>query len=255
MIKKWPISCLLIFILVLPFENQAQDTKTLLKEAQQFEASFKDNEALQKYLQLVKLESNNLVALCKTSELYAKLGKRQPTKPKQSEYYVSAKQYAEKALKVNENSSEANFVMAMAMGRMALMNSGKEKIKVVKEIRHYAERCIQLDPNNFKGYHILAKWHYEVSDLNAIERWLVKITYGGLPPSSLEDAIRNYEKSKQLNPVFILNYLELAKAYHRNDEDKKAIAYLQAMLKLPSTQADDNSVKEEGRKLLKDLTD
>ena len=255
MIKKRPILWFSFFILFLLSKNFAQDTKTLLKDAQQLEIVFKDNDALQKYLQILKSEPNHLVALCKSSELYSKLGKRQTTKQKQSEFYVSAKQYAEKALKVNESSAEANFVMAMAMGRMAMQNSGKEKIKAVKDIKHYAERCIQLEPGNFKGYHVLAKWHYEVSDLSSLERWLVKITYGALPPSSLDDAIRNYEKSKQLNPGFILNYLELAKAYHRNDEDKKAIVHLQAMLKLPNTQADDNSIKDEGRKLLKELTD
>src|SRR6185436_16581079 len=144
MIKKRPIIWLTLFILILVNKNLAQDTRTLLKDAQQLETVFKDNDALQKYLQIVRLEPNHLVALCKSSELYSKLGKRQASKQTQSEYYLSAKQFAEKALKVNENSAEANFVMAMAMGRMAMQNSGKEKIKAVKDIRHYAERCIQL---------------------------------------------------------------------------------------------------------------
>jgi hypothetical protein len=87
---------------------------------------------------------------------------------------------------------------------MALDIIGQGKVVAVKEIKTYADRCIQLDAKNFKGYHVLGKWHYEVSDLNAFERWIVKITYGALPPSSIDDAIKNYEKSKQLSPGFLL---------------------------------------------------
>ena len=37
-----------------------------------------------------------------------------------------------------------------------------------------------------------------------------------LPAASLDDAIYYFEKSRILNPAFILNYLELARSYHRN---------------------------------------
>jgi hypothetical protein len=92
-----------------------------------------------------------------------------------------------------------------------------------------------------------------VSDLNALEKWIVKITYGALPPSSLEDAIKNYEKSMQLAPGFLLNYLELAKAYKRNGEKNKAKVLLQQMQKLPPSTSDDPKIKSLGKKMLNDL--
>jgi tetratricopeptide (TPR) repeat protein len=239
-------------LLILPFDNKAQDLNALLKEAQQLESSFKDAEALQKYLDVLRYQPNNITALAKASELYSILGKHQVSKDKQKEYYKNARAYAQKALQVSPNNSEANVVMALAMGRMAMINSGDEKIKAVKDVKAYAEKAVQFDPNNFKGYHVLGKWYYEVSDLNAVEKWLVKVAYESLPKATLDDAIRNYEKSRQLNPGFLLNYLELARAYHRKDNDKKAVELLEIMMKLPNKIGDDANIKKKGKRLIEE---
>lgn len=253
MIKAGFIPYIVCVILIMPFKIGAQDIGRYLKEAHQLEIAFKENEALDKYQQVLKIQPNNLTALCKSSELYNLLGRRQTSKEKQKEYYKTATSIAQQALKVNPNHSEANLVMAMAMGRMALISTGEEKIKAVRDIRHYADKCIQLDPKNFKGYHVLAKWNYEVSDLSTVERWLVRLTYGSLPKASLSEAINYYEKSKQLNPKYVLNYLELAKAYKRKNEDKKAVELLTAMMKLPNLTSDDAKIKNDGKKMLEEL--
>lgn len=242
-----------LFLFLLPFENKAQDIGMLLKEAQLYEARFNDTAALQKYYQVLRYQPNNLNAVCKISELHAMVGRRLSTKEKQAEYYKKARSYAQQALRINANSAEANFVMSFALGRIALISSGDERINVIKEIKTYAERTIQLDPSHYKAYHVLGKWHYEVSNLNTVERWLLKVAYGSLPTSSLDIAIRNYEKSRQLNPGFLLNYLALAKAYDRKDNEKKAIELLNTMLKLPPTSSNDATIKTEGRKMLEEL--
>jgi tetratricopeptide (TPR) repeat protein len=254
MIKARLISFVFLFFAgILPVFLIAQDVAALLRQARSLEKSFRDDEALQKYREIVRIDPDNIDALCRTSELYSIVGKRQSSRDKQKEYYKAGKEYALRALKVNPNYSEANFAMAISMGRIALISSGDEKIKAVKEIKNYADRCIKSNPSNFKGYHVLGKWHYEVSDLNALERWLVKVTYGGLPKSTLDDAIKNYEKSRQLNPAFLLNYLELATAYNKKGDKKKARALLEHMLKLPLATSDDEKIKSLGRKLLDEL--
>lgn len=231
----------------------AQNVAILMQQGEALEKAFKDDEALVKYNEVVKLQPNNIDALCKASELHSIIGKRRPTKDEQKEYYKTGETLARKALAINPNHSEANFAMAISMGRLAMISSGKEKVVAVKEIKTYADRCIQADAKNYKGYHILAKWHYEVSDLNAFEKWIVKITFGALPPASLDDAIKNYETSKALQPSFLLNYLELAKAYNRKGETAKARVLLEQLQKLPPTASDDAKIKSLGKKLLDDL--
>lgn len=231
----------------------AQSVAILMQQAEDLEKVFRDDEALKKYTEALKLEPKNIDALCKASELYSIIGKRRPTKDEQKQYYKIGEKYARQALAINPNHSEANFAMAISMGRLAMGSSGKEKVVAVKEIKTYADRCIQADSKNYKGYHILAKWHYEVSDLNAFEKWIVKITFGALPPASLDEAIRNYEKSKSLYPSFLLNYLELAKAYKRKGENAKARILLEQLQKLQPTASDDAKIKGLGKKLLDDL--
>jgi tetratricopeptide (TPR) repeat protein len=144
--------------------------------------------------------------------------------------------------------------MAIAVGRTVLIKSGKEKIRSVKDIKRYADIALKTNPNNFKAWHILGKWNYEVSNLNMIERSATIIFYGGLPDASLKNAIADYEKAKALSPSFMLNYLELAKAYHRNDDTKMAITQLQKLLTLPIQTEDDPRIKAEAQKLIQDWT-
>lgn len=251
MSKQKTIAFSTLFVLFSFLRIVAQDINVLLNDAKQLEIAYKENEAMVKYLEVLKIQQSNYTALCKVSELYSLLGKRQATKEKQKEYFKAARTYAHKALAVNSADAEANFVMALAMGRMAIISSGEEKINAVKGIKNYADRCVQLDPNNFKGYHILGRWHYEVSDLSSVEKWLVKVAYGSLPPASLQQAIGFYEKSQQLNPGLLINYLELAKCYHRKDDDARSVEMLTYLLKLPNKTIDDPTVKAEATKLLK----
>lgn len=255
MIRTEFISLVLILFAAIPYSVtiHAQDVSALMRQAALLERNFKDEQALQKYLEVIKSDPANLVALCKASELYSIVGKRQPTKEKQKEYYKKGLELARKAIKINPDNSDANFAMAISMGRTALISSGEEKIRAVRDIKIYADKCVKIDPSNFKGYHILGKWHYEVSDLSSLERWLVKVTYGALPASSMDEAIRNYDKSRKLNPAFLLNYLEVAKAYKKKGETKKARALIEQMLKLPHTTSDDPKIKSLGRKLLDEL--
>jgi len=240
-------------ILILPLKNLAQDVNTLLREAQQQESELREEEAFQKYAQAVRIQPSNLAALCKCSELCSRIGNRQNDKAVKTDYFHAARTYATAALRVNPNSTEANFVMAMALGRMALISSGRDKVEAVNDIRQYAEKSIHLDPDNFKPYHIMGKWNYEVSNLSVAERTLAKWFFGGVPHASLQDAISNYEKSRTLNPSFVLNYLELARAYHRAGQNKQAQQLLQAMMQLPNSTFDDPRIKEEGRRMMVDL--
>ena len=225
----------------------------MLREAQQLESSFRENEAFAKYLDVVRAQPTNLTAICKCSELCSRIGNRQADKAKKIDYFKAAKTYATAALHVNPNNSEANFVMAFALGRQTLISSGKERIAAVKDIRYYADLAVKLDPGNFKAYHVLGKWNYEVSNLSLTERSLAKWIYGGLPKASLQEAILDYEKSLSLNPNFLLNYLELSKAYIRNNERRRARETLEKMMPLPNQMLDDTRIKEEGRQLLREL--
>ena len=246
-------SLVVSFFLILTFlKPAAQDINAVIKEAERLEAAPDEMAAFKKYKEALKLHPTHLKALYKSSELCSRIGQRQKDAKIRDGYYTAAKIYAGTALKVDPNSSEANTSMAIALGRSTMTKSGKEKVTAAKDLKKYVDAAIKANPSNFLAWHVLGRWHYEISNLNAIERTAVKVFYGGFPASSLKEGIAAFEKAKALTPGFILNYLELAKAYHRNEEDDKAKATINAMLQLPNYTEDDPAIKETGRKLLKD---
>lgn len=229
----------------------AQTADDLVKQGDLLEKQLKEDEAYQKFKEAIKLNPVHVHALVRCSELASRIGRRQPTKEKQMDFYQAAKIYAERALKVNPKDSEANVVMSLAYARMSLLKNGKEKVEYVREIKNYADRALAYNANNFKALFVIARWHFEVSNLNAVEKAAVKVFYGGLQKNSLDSAIHYYERVKTISPNFVLNYLELAKAYNRAGKKEKAVEALNHLLKMPNTAADDPTIKSEARQLLK----
>jgi tetratricopeptide (TPR) repeat protein len=242
---------LLIFALFFGLSAFSQDVNTLIKEGENFINALNDNAALEKYKEAAKLAPTNLVALVNCAELCSTIGNRAANKDSRDKYYEAAILYAKAAYQLYPQTDLANVAMAIAKGRQALVKSGKEKIAAVKEIKAYAEKAIALNINNFRAWHILGKWHYEVSNLSAIERAGAKLMYGALPKASFSAAITCYEKAKQLNDNFALNHLELAKAYWKNDDDEKALQSLKYAISLKNKTEDDTRVKSEAQALLK----
>lgn len=240
----------LIIFLIFSGYAQSQSVEELVKQGDLLEKQFKEEEAYQKFKEIIKQQPHHLYALTRCSELASRIGRRQPTKEKQMDFYTAAKIYAERALKVNSKDSEANVVMALAYARMSLLKNGKEKVAYVREIKTYSERAVASNPDNFKALFVIARWHYEVSNLSGVERAAVKVFFGGLQKNSLDSAIFFYERVKSLKPDFVLNYLELAKAYNKDNKKEKAKEILKYMLRLPNTAADDPTVKAEAKQLL-----
>ena len=244
----------LIFISTLFFSHMVmgQDVSFLLKEAEQLEEQRKEADALTKYQEALRISPTDLKALCKTSEWNSILGTRKTDKKAKQEHFTAAFMYAERAVAANEKSTEANFVMGLAKAKLSEVSSPKEKIQFVKEIKNSAEKALEADSLHYPSLHLLGKWHFEVSALGGMEKAAIKLM-GGLPPASLTDAIQLFEKVRRLKPSFVLNYLDLAKAYKQQGRSDKAVEVLQRLVRMAPKTTDDETYKAEGKKLLESL--
>jgi tetratricopeptide (TPR) repeat protein len=240
-----------LFFILIAKNCFSQDIHAIIKEADRLEIVPDEKAAFIKFKEALKIQPTNLHALVKCAELCSNIGNRETNTKTRDDYYKVALIYAKTAYKLYSETDDANVTMAIALGRIILLKSGKEKIVYVKELKSYAEKAIAINPNNFRAWHILGKWHYEVSNLSAFERTAAKIVYGALPASSFTSSIACYEKAKALRNNFALNYLELAKALKRNGEKNKAISQLNYLLTLPNKVQDDEKIKGEARGLLK----
>lgn len=244
--------CSIIFLSSSISVAHAQDFNHAIRIADSLEAIPNEKAALHEFKIALKLQPANLYALTKCSELCSRIAGRETSTQSKDSYNQAAITYAQVALKIYPNSDDANVAIAIAIGRTLLKKSGKEKVAIIKEIKQYVDAAIKINPNNFKAWHILGKWNYEIYNLSMVERAWAKVFYGGVPANaSLKNSIAAYEKARSINPNFALNYLELARAYHKDDEDEKALPLLKKLLTLPIQTEDDPRIKNEATGLIK----
>ncbi|HQF28155.1 MAG TPA: hypothetical protein PLD36_06035 [Bacteroidia bacterium] len=235
---------------------QTANESQLFQYAQKIEGEGKLNDALSIYKSLLKNDSNNVSYLTHTSILYSKVGHRQPSKDLQISWYKTGFYLAQKALKINNNSAEAHYSLALSLGRMNENAGSKTKIENAKQIKSEAEITLKLNPKIAGSYHILGRWHQVVAGFNAIERTMISAIFGSMPGGSYTDAINNFQRAIVLEPLNMVHYYELAHSYYlRNDKGDKAQAknWASKALMIPVKNEDDADTKKDCEALLKKL--
>ncbi|WP_343690542.1 hypothetical protein [Chitinophaga sp.] len=243
----------LAFVLLIQGIAYGQTTDEMIDQAKTLEKQMKEAAALSLYKDVLKIQPDNLPSLIMASELCSRQGYRATDKEERLKNYNDSKMYAEQAVKLAPENADANYVMAVAMGRQALIAGAKEKVTAAKEVKRYADLAIRFNPNYAKAYLVLGKWNIEMVNLSTLEKTAAKLLFGGLPEGSLQEAINNYEKCRKLDPSILLNYLELAKAYKQNDEQDKCIDVLKKAMGLRNVFQDDTGIKAECKKMLDEM--
>ena len=243
-----------VLLSVITVTIYAQDTSSLLKEADSFEKQQKEAEAIDKYKQVLVSDPVQMKALVKLSELNVILGNIQTEKNNKRLYFETALSFAKRALDVDNNNADANYAMAMSAGKMTDVETDNRKIVAyVKDVKTYAEKALAINPNHGKANYVLGKWHYEMTNLSGIKKIAVKLFYGGLPDGNIDSAIQYMEKCKTLEPYCVPNFLDLGKAYKDNHQPTQAIETLKRLVRLPTRTSEDPILKAEGNKLLESL--
>ena len=181
----------------------AQNTSTLIQQAEQMERQLKEVDASNLYQAVLLQEPRNVQALCKLAELQSILGEKASDKKAKQLYFETSYSFAKRAWLADSNRVETNYVMAMASGKMTDFESDNKKVVgYVRDIKDYAERAIKINPNYGKAQYVLGKWHYEMYILSGFKKAAVKLMYGGLPSGDPDIAIACMEKCRTLEPYF-----------------------------------------------------
>lgn len=167
-------------------------------------------------------------------------------------HYKEALTLAETALTVGDSDAHAHLAKAVAEGRIALDAGTKERVQRSRKVKEHADRAIEIDSTLAAAYHVRGRWNREVSDLNFIERTIVKTVYGGLPDASFEQAVRDFKRAIGLENARF-HHLELGKTYLKMDREADARAAFQAVLDLPRTEYFGDRYREEAETLLDEM--
>ncbi len=240
---------LCFFLISLNGLANAQSFDSLMTEAKKEEAGMQEKAAFNLYVEAQKIKPADPNALYQCSELASRIGNRESSEASRNRYFQSGLAYARQMVKLYPQNDQSHLALSIALGRIALTKSGKEKIVMVKEIKQSAEASVKINPQNYKAWHVLGKWYYEVSNLNMVERAAIKLFFGGMPEASFARSIQCYEKAKSIQAHFNLNHLELAKAYHKDGQKAKALNILTQISTMPLRTEDDSRVRTEAQTL------
>lgn len=232
----------------------AQDKNILLKQAKDFELKFDEANALEKYKEIVAIDPSDISSIVKCTEFYCSIGERQPDKKVKAIYFDSAVVFAQKAYALDPHNADACYAMALVSAKKTETDDDNKKIiDDVKQIKIYADQALAINPNHAKANYILGKWHFELIRLSWLKRAAIKAFYGGIPDTQIDSAVYYMEKSRMNDPYFALDYLDLAKVYQYDHQPGKAIDVLNKLVRLPNRSFDDAGIKEEGKKMLKEM--
>lgn len=250
--KSILVSAFLVFLpLVILGQSDGMD-KTA--RADSLYTTFQEEEALELYRGILEENPKHYTALWRASFLHSRIGNRFNDDDDQKDYFNRAIELAERALEVDSTDAESNFVMAVAMGRKALISGARDRVAASRDIKKYADRALEINPNHAGAWHVLGRWHFKVANLSWIERTAANTLFGGIPGDATnQKAADAIQKAIDLNDGNILYYLDLAKVYEEMGHDEQAIAVCKNAVELESKTPDDPILKEQCRKLIYDL--
>lgn len=160
---------------------------------------------------------------------------------------------AGRAVAADTNSARARLSVGICLAKNFPFVDNQTKVNYSRRLKEETERAIALDPKLDLAYHMLARWHFEVAEMNFILRGIAKLVYGGLPKGTLDDARINFEKALALAPKRIIHRHQLAQTLLALRKKPEAIAQLQQCLALEPTDKDDAEAKRAAAKQLCEL--
>jgi len=203
--------------------------------------------ALKHYEAAIAEDPKSYEALWKASRSAVDLGSYERNDEMRGLYFRNAELYARRAVEANPADAEGHFHLARSLGKNALTQGPKARIKYAKDVRAHALECLKINPKQPGCLHVMGMWNAEVMRLNGFTRMMAKNFLGGkvFDAASWPEAKRYMEESVANEPDRIIHHLDLAGVYRDMGDKTKAKAEFEAVMKLPNADYNDRHYKGE----------
>jgi len=246
--------CFLLMVFLYSFSLAQMDINRNIMEGDSLYKLFNYKDALNAYLEGYKIDSCNYDVNWKSSRVYIDIGETFKNNKERNANFKKGEFFARRAIQIDSTGSKGHLYLSIALGRIALDASAKERIKLSKEIKNEVDLAIAYNPNDDIAFHVLGRWNRKLANLSWIERGFANLFLGGVPKeASNENAVKCFLKSIVLNPNHINHHLELAMTYESMKQKEKAIEEYQKCMELPETEFDDDQYKKTAQERLKKL--
>ncbi|MEO5903223.1 MAG: hypothetical protein ABIQ55_04360 [Gemmatimonadaceae bacterium] len=241
-----------VFSILVATTGAAQSPAILLSQGDRDYAAMNAAAALSNYERAASSDPRSFAALWKASRSAVDLGSYAPDASRRSALYASAEQYARRALSINPANPEGHFALARALGKTALTQSPRGRVKYATEVRSQALECLKFDPKHAGCLHVMGMWNAEVMRLSGLTRIVAKNFLGGkvFGSASWKDARSYMESSVASDPDRIIHHLDLAGVYRDIGDRQHERVELNAAIRLPPADFNDHHYKDEARSLL-----
>jgi tetratricopeptide (TPR) repeat protein len=168
-------------------------------------------------------------------------------------YATDSLAYAKRAIEADPQNSEAHLAAAIAYGVMTDFVDDRTKMEYSKVIKSEAEKAIELDPKNDYAYLVLARWNFEMTQLNPFLKGIAEILYGQMPPASQERALEDFQKAIELAPDKMIHHFCYGEALAKLGRKDQAKAEYQKVLRLTATSREERGYQQKATSGLRTL--
>jgi tetratricopeptide (TPR) repeat protein len=200
-----------------------------------------------------KSDPKNVEILYRISRVESDLVEDLSDDSKKKNYALESVAYAKRAIEADPQNSNAHLAAAIAYGDLTDFVDDRTKMEYSKVIKSEAEKAIELDPKNDYAYLVLARWNFEMTQLNPILRGLAELLYGQMPPASQEKAFEDFQRAIALAPNRIIHHYCYGDALARLGRKEQAKAEFQRVLRLTPTGKEERGYQQKASSGLKTL--
>ncbi len=205
---------------------------------------FDSKTAMNSYEKAFQADPGSYEAAWKLARALIDVGEKLTSKQERRELYLKANKTARRAVEIDPAGSKGHLYLAISLGRVALDEGGKEKVKLSKEIKQEVDKALELNPSEDVAWHVLALWNRNVATLSWIERKFADVFLGGIPKeASVENAMEYLKKAVSIKDSHINHHLELGITYDMLGRREEALKEYRRVMELPIADADDEENK------------
>jgi tetratricopeptide (TPR) repeat protein len=157
------------------------------------------------------------------------------------------------AVALNPAGAKGHVYRAIALGKLALFEGGKQKVRLSHAIKAEADTALRLDPKEDLAHHVVGVWNREIVELPGLLRFFANAFYGSVPEASLDSALFHLRRAETLRPDVVPHRVEAGITLAAARRYPEAAAELRAALDLPTGWVTDGFYRAKARKALADV--